>query len=220
MGNLRLLVADDHEIVRRGLRSIFEEQPGWEIAGEATNGREAVLKAKHLKPDVTVLDLGMPSLNGLEATRQLLRENQNAKVLILASHASDPLVRQALKAGARGCVAKSSLSGELVAAVNAVGQNKPYCSPAFASNLNNSDKTAHRRSQDGIPQQLPQQLTARQREVVQLLAEGETSKNVGVLLGISSKTAETHRANIMRRLDCHSVSDLVRYAVRNKMIEA
>jgi len=218
MENLRLLVADDHEIVRRGLRSIIEEQPGWEIAGEATNGREAVEKAKRLRPDVTVLDLGMPNLSGLEATRQLLRENQHAKVLILTPHESDSFVRQAFEAGARGCVAKDRASSELVAAVNAVGRNKPYyTSPSANASVDNSMQRTVEKG--GTAPQGNGRLTPRQREVTKLLAEGKSSKSVAVVLGISTKTAETHRANIMRRLEYHSVSELVRYAVRNKLIE-
>jgi DNA-binding NarL/FixJ family response regulator len=212
------LVADDHEIVRRGLRSIIEQQPGWEVAGEATNGRDAVEKAKRLKPDVAVLDLGMPNLNGLEAARQLLREDQNAKVLVLTPNESDSIVRQVFEAGARGCVAKSSPSSELVAAVHAVGRNQSYYSIKFAQNY--LDSFTKRNGKNGSSQLLPERLTPRQREVVQLLAEGETSKRVAVRLGISPKTAETHRANIMRRLEYHSLGELVRYAVRNNLIEA
>ena len=218
MGSLRLLVADDHEIVRKGLRSIIEAQPGWEVVGEASDGREAVEKAKEIKPDVTVLDLGMPTLNGLEATRQMLKNDSQAKVLILTMHESDPLIRDVLDAGARGYVLKTDASRDLVTAVSAVRSNKTFFTAKVAQMV--LDGYLDRKStekKDG--QNCGTRLTPRQREIVQLLAEGKSSKEVAVTLGLSVKTAETHRANIMRRLDCHSVSELVRYAVRNNIIE-
>jgi DNA-binding NarL/FixJ family response regulator len=193
MEPVRLLVADDHEIVRKGLRSLLEAQPGWQVTAEASDGREAVEKARAMKPDVTVLDISMPSLNGLEAARQMIKNDARAKILILTMHESDPLIREVLDAGARGYVLKSDASRDLVSAVKKIDDR--------------ADEPLTR-------------LTPRQREIVQLLAEGKSSKEVAVALGLSVKTAETHRANIMRRLDCHSVSELVRYAVRNNIIEA
>ena len=218
MGTLRVLVADDHEIVRKGLRSILEEQPGWEIAGEASDGREAVDKAKALKPDVSVLDVSMPGLNGLEATRQMLRNEPETKVLILTMHESDPLIREVLDAGARGYLLKSDASRDLVTAVEAIRRNKTFFTARVAQMVLDGylDKKPKAATED-VP---ATRLTPRQREIVQLLAEGKSSKEVAVALGLSVKTAETHRANIMRRLDCHSVSELVRYAIRNKIIEA
>jgi DNA-binding NarL/FixJ family response regulator len=219
MESLRLLVADDHEIVRKGLRSLLEAQPGWQVAGEASNGREAVEKAKELHPDVTVLDIGMPSLNGLEATRQMLRNDARAKILILTVHESDPLIRDVLDAGARGYVLKTDASRDLVTAVNALRSNKTFFTAKVAQML--LDGYVDQEPKKGKPPaESPKlRLTARQREIVQLLAEGKSSKEVAVQLGLSVKTAETHRANIMRRLDCHSVSEVVRYAVRNNIIE-
>jgi DNA-binding NarL/FixJ family response regulator len=221
MESLRLLVADDHEIVRKGLRSLLEAQPGWQVTAEASDGREAVEKAKELKPDVTVLDIGMPSLNGLEATRQMLKNDARAKILILTMHESDPLIRDVLDAGARGYVLKTDASRDLVTAVNAVRSNKTFFTAKVAQMVLDGylDQTP-KKEKPPTTESPKLRLTPRQREIVQLLAEGKSSKEVAVQLGLSVKTAETHRANIMRRLDCHSVSELVRYAVRNNIIEA
>jgi DNA-binding NarL/FixJ family response regulator len=218
MESLRLLVADDHEIVRKGLRCILEAQPGWQVAAEASDGREAVEKAKEIKPDVTVLDIGMPSLNGLEATRQMLKNDSRAKILILTMHESDPLIREVLDAGARGYVLKTDASRDLVTAVNAVRSNKTFFTAKVAQMV--LDGYLDKKPAKVEVESAKTRLTPRQREIVQLLAEGKSSKEVAVELGLSVKTAETHRANIMRRLDCHSVSELVRYAVRNNIIEA
>jgi DNA-binding NarL/FixJ family response regulator len=217
---LRLLVADDHEIVRKGLRSLLEAQPGWQVAGEASDGREAVEKAKELHPDVTVLDLGMPSLNGLEAARQMLKNDARAKILILTMHESDPLIRDVLDAGARGYVLKTDASRDLVTAVNAVRSNKTFFTAKVAQMVLDGYLDQGPKKEKPQAESPKTRLTPRQREIVQLLAEGKSSKEVAVQLGLSVKTAETHRANIMRRLDCHSVSELVRYAVRNNIIEA
>jgi DNA-binding NarL/FixJ family response regulator len=217
MEALRLLVADDHEIVRKGVRSLIEAQPGWEVAAEASDGREAVEKAKEVKPDVTVLDIGMPSLNGLEAARQMLKNDARAKIVIFTTHESDSVIRDVLDVGARGYVLKTDASRDLVTAVNAVRSNKTFFTAKVAQMVLDGylDKKT-RKEQANLPKS---RLTARQREIVQLLAEGKSSKEVAVALGLSVKTAETHRANIMRRLDCHSVSELVRYAVRNNIID-
>jgi DNA-binding NarL/FixJ family response regulator len=220
MEPLRLLVADDHEIVRKGLRSLLEAQPGWQVAGEASDGREAVEKAKELHPDVTVLDIGMPSLNGLEATRQMLKNDARAKILILTMHESDPLIRDVLDAGARGYVLKTDASRDLVTAVNAVRSNKTFFTAKVAQMVLDGYLDQGPKKEKPPAESPKTRLTPRQREIVQLLAEGKSSKEVAVQLGLSVKTAETHRANIMRRLDCHSVSELVRYAVRNNIIEA
>ena len=217
MEPLKLLVADDHEIVRRGLRTLIEAQPGWQVTAEASDGREAVEKAKAIRPDVTVLDIGMPSLNGLEAARQMLKNDARAKILILTMHDSDPLIREVLDAGARGYVLKTDASRDLVTAINAVRSNKTFFTAKVAQIVLDGylDKKPRKDAES-----VQTRLTPRQREIVQLLAEGKSSKEVAVALGLSVKTAETHRANIMKRLDCHSVSELVRYAVRNNIIEA
>jgi DNA-binding NarL/FixJ family response regulator len=216
MEALRLLVADDHEIVRTGLRSLLETQPGWQVTAEASDGREAVQKAKELKPDVAVLDLSMPSLNGLEAARQMLKNDARAKIVILTAFDSDAMIREVLDAGARGFVLKADASRDLVTAVNAVRSNKTFFTPKVAQMVLDGYLDKKPRKQD--PDAPRSRLTPRQREIVQLLAEGKSSKEVAVALGLSVKTAETHRANIMRRLDCHSVSELVRYAVRNAIV--
>jgi DNA-binding NarL/FixJ family response regulator len=217
MEPVRLLVADDHEIVRKGLRSLLEAQPGWQVTAEASDGREAVQMAKDIKPDITVLDIGMPALNGLEAARQMIKNDARAKILILTMHDSDPLIREVLDAGARGYVLKSDASRDLVTAINAVRSNKTFFTAKVAQIVLDGylDKKPK-----ANPDSAKTRLTPRQREIVQLLAEGKSSKEVAVALGLSVKTAETHRANIMKRLDCHSVSELVRYAVRNNIIEA
>jgi DNA-binding NarL/FixJ family response regulator len=220
MAQLRLLVADDHEVVRKGLCALLAEQPGWEIAGEASDGREAVEKAKKIKPDVTVLDIGMPILNGLEAARQILKDVANTKILILTMHDSDSLIREVLNAGARGYVLKSDAGSDLVTAVDALRRNKTFFTPKVAQMVLDGYLNKDPRQQQEDAETPGIRLTPRQREIVQLLAEGKSSKEVAVALNLSVKTAETHRANIMRRLNCHSVSELVRYAIRNKIIEA
>jgi DNA-binding NarL/FixJ family response regulator len=219
MESLRVLVADDHEVVRKGLKSILEEQSGWVVAGEACDGRQAVEQAKALQPDVSVVDVSMPRLNGLEATRQMLKNDPSSKVLILTMHESDPLIREVLDAGARGYLLKSDAGRELINAVDAIRMNKTYFTTRVAQMVLEGylDKKPKTTAEPEMP---ASRLTPRQREIVQLLAEGKSSKEVAVALGLSVKTAETHRANIMRRLDCHSVSELVRYAIRNNIIQA
>src|ERR1700752_4394243 len=207
MGTLRVLVADDHEVVRKGLRSIVEEQPGWEVAGEACDGREAVDKARALRPDVAVVDVSMPGLNGLEATRQMLRNDPKTRVLILTMHESDPLIREVLDAGAGGYLLKSDASRDLVSAVEAIRKNKTYFTARVAQMVLDGylDKKPRSSAEADLP---ATRLTPRQREIVQLLAEGKSSKEVAVALNLSVKTAETRLANIIQRVDCHSVSEL------------
>ena len=216
MPKLELLVADDHDIVRRGLRDLLEKQPGWKVVAEATNGREAVEKTKELKPDVSILDISMPSLNGLEAARQIVASGSPTKVLILTMHHSDPLIQQMLKAGVRGYVLKSDAASELVHAVEAVQRNKTF----FTSNVPRVFLDERKKPPKNNGQDHALRLTPRQREIVQLLAEGKNSREIAATLGTTFKTVETHRANIMRRLECHSVTELVRYAIRNDIIEA
>lgn len=213
----RILLADDHEIVRRGLCALLRAQPDWEVCGEASNGREAVEKALELKPEVVILDIGMPTLNGLDATRQILRANPQIKVLILTLYDSDQVVQEVLNAGARGFLLKSDAARDLVAAVEALRRDKIYFTPKVASMVMEGYL---RRNSDGAPvaASTRSRLTPREREIVQLLAEGKSSKEVAVALGLSVKTAETHRSNIMRKLELHSVSDLVLYAVRNNIV--
>jgi DNA-binding NarL/FixJ family response regulator len=216
MPKIDVLVADDHDIVRRGLRDLLEKQPGWRVVGEATNGREAVEKAKQLKPDVSILDISMPSLDGLEAARQIVASGSPTKVLILTMYHSDPLIKQMLKAGVRGYVLKSDAASELVQAVEALQRNKTFFTSRVPQVfLDGQQKEAKTNGEDRVLR-----LTPRQREIVQLLAEGKNSREIAATLGTTFKTVETHRANIMRRLECHSVTELVRYAIRNDIIQA
>ena len=215
MTAMRILVADDHEVVRRGLQALLEAQPGWEVSGEAADGREAVEKARQLKPDVVIMDISMPQLNGLEATRQILKINPSARVLILTMHESDQIVHEVLDAGARGYVLKSDAGRDLVGAVEALLRYNSFLSSKVAEMV--LDGYRAMAAEDN--KLMHDHLTPREREVLQLLAEGKSSKEVAVELGLSVSTAETHRTNIMRKLDLHSVSDLVRYAVRNNIIE-
>jgi len=220
MAAFRILLADDHEVVRAGLRALLEEQSGWEVVAEAADGRDAVEKASKLKPDVVVIDIAMPSLNGLEAVRQIVKAVPNTKVLVLTMYDSDPLIQQVLQAGARGYLLKSDAGRDLVSAIDALRRNKTFFTPKVSQMVLEGylDKSPKEKEAEDEPESL--RLTSRQREIVQLLAEGKSSKEVAAVLGLSVKTAETHRANIMRKLDCHSVTELVRYAIRNHIIAA
>jgi DNA-binding NarL/FixJ family response regulator len=216
MASLKLLVADDHELVRKGIRAIVAEQPSWEIVAEATTGREAVEKAKTAKPDIVILDVSMPELNGMEAARQMLRNDVKCRILMLTVHESDQIVREAIVAGVRGYVLKSDANRDLVGAIDAVGRNRTYFTPRVEQMVLDGYLARNRKSV--AIENRGQRLTGRQRKIVQLLAEGRSSKEVAAYLNLSMKTAETHRAKIMRRLDCHSISGLVLYAVRNNMV--
>ena len=225
MPPVRLLVADDHEIVRKGLRTVLETRPGWEVAAEASDGREAVEKAIEVKPHVAILDISMPSMNGLEAAQKILKYVPQTKILILSIHDSDVMVHNILQAGVRGYLLKSDATRDLVTAVDALLRNKTFFTPrvgqmVLEGYLGKNMEAGKNASEADNSEIDILRLTARQREIVQLLAEGKSSKEVAGALGISVKTVETHRANIMQRLDCHSVTELVRYAVRNQIIEA
>jgi DNA-binding NarL/FixJ family response regulator len=212
----RILLVDDHEIVRKGLKSVLEARKDWEIVGEATTGREAVEMVEELKPDVVVMDISMPELNGLEAVRQIVKIAPRTEVLVLTMHESEDLVREVLEAGARGYLLKSDASRQLISAVEALRIHKPY----LTSRVNEVVLTGYLGGKPLKGETSGGRLTPREREIVQLLAEGLTNKEIANTLNISVKTAETHRTNIMRKLDLHSVSELVRYAVRNHIIEA
>lgn len=215
---LRILVADDHEIVRRGLCSLLQKHEGWEICGEATDGRDAVEKAKQLKPDVVILDVGMPNLNGLDATRQLMQHDPNFKVIVLTITDSDQVIREALDSGARGFVLKSDAARDLVSAVEALQHKRMFFTPRVNDLVLAGFLDKGHAISPNEPPNLPT-LTAREREITQLLAEGKSSKEVASLLNLSTKTVETHRSNIMRKLSFHSIRDLVVYAIKNNIIQ-
>ncbi len=218
MKPFRVLVADDHDLMRRGIRTLLETHAGWEVCGEARTGREAVEKAEELKPDVIVLDISMPELNGVEAARRIRKASANIEVLILSMHYSDQLIREIVDAGVRGYIVKSDSDRDLIIAVETLAKHKPFFTPHATEVIVNNFNTS--KPGVAVPELIGNRLTSREREIVQLLAEGKSSKEVASSLGISVKTAETHRANIMRKLDVHSVSEVVRYAVRNQIIEA
>jgi DNA-binding NarL/FixJ family response regulator len=215
---LRILLADDHPLMRQGIRSVLERQSGWTVCGEAVNGREAVAMAKRLSPDIAIIDITMPELNGLEAARQIRREMPSVEVLILTMHDSDVLIAGALEAGARGCILKTDSARLLVAAVEAVAQHKPFFAGKVAEVVMGSSLIAKDVEESTLA--LDHRLSAREREVIQLVAEGRTNKEIATKLNISVKTVDAHRTNIMRRLSLHSTAELVRYAIRNKIIEA
>ena len=213
---LRILIADDHELVRKGLKAMLSSRPDWALCAEAATGREAVaLAAKH-RPDIVVMDIAMPELNGLEATRKIRKMLPRTEVAILSLHYSDQLVREVLDSGARAYILKSDANRDLITAIEALRKKRSFftsgaaqillegfCNPASAAE----------------PPLIRESLTERERETVQLLVEGKSCKEVAETLGIAVKTAESHRAHVMRKLKIHSVSELVRYAVRNRMIE-
>lgn len=220
---LRILVADDHEVARSGIRSLLESHAGWEVCAEAKDGRDAVELAASTKPDVVLLDIGMPNLNGLEAARQISAMVPGIGILILTMHDSDNMVREVLRAGARGFLLKSDAGRDLVAAVEAIQRQRTFFTTRVSQMVLNGFLDRDRRGQVGEMEEEDSDkgdlLTSREREVIQLLAEGRTSKEVAVMLNLSVKTAETHRTNLMRKLDLHSVADLTRYAVRNRIVQ-
>lgn len=214
---VRILVADDHDVVRRGLREQLSAHDGWEICGEASNGREAVQMAKKLSPDVAVIDLSMPELNGLEATRQIRRELPRTEVLIFTMHETEQLIREVLSAGARGYVLKSDAGRHLTSAVEALAHRRPFFTAKVSEALLDAFLKSSAREDEGSAFRT---LTDREREIVQMLAEGESNKEIATKLSISIKTVETHRATVMRKLDISSIVELVHYAIRNQLVEA
>jgi DNA-binding NarL/FixJ family response regulator len=209
----RILVADDHEVVRRGVRKLLQSRPGWEVCGEASNGDETVAAAELQHPDVVILDVMMPGLAGIAAARAIRARVPHAEVLVFTMHETDELLADALASGAQGYVLKSDPSRQLLAAVEALSHHAPYVTPSV------SDAYARRARRSANPGG-HLLLTSREREVVQLLALGQPNRKVAISLGISVKTVESHRANVMRKLELGSIVDLVRYAVRNRLVDA
>lgn len=210
---VRILIADDHEIVREGLRAMIQRQPGWEVCGDVSTGREVVAQAPALNPDIIVMDIGMPELNGLDATRQIKRVLPNTEVLIFTANETEEIVRTVFKAGAKAYLLKSDANQHLIPAIEALCKHRTYFSSKVSELVFAGYLKGDARTDD-------QSLTAREREMVQLVAEGNTSKDIARVLGISVKTVETHRAAVMRKLKLNSVADLVRYAIRNGIILA
>lgn len=210
MKKTRILIADDHQVVRKGVAAILSERPAWEICGEAANGRQAITLAARVKPDIVVMDICMPDMNGLEATRRILKRNPQMQVLILTMHESEQLVRDVISSGARGYLLKDDDPNDLVAAVDALCRRKPF----FASSVAERIVRGYRSAGSAGP------ISPREREIVQLVAEGKSNKEIAAALEISVKTVETHRAHIMAKLALHSIPELVRYAIRNHIIES
>jgi DNA-binding NarL/FixJ family response regulator len=215
MAKVRILLADDHTLVRNGLRKILQERDDWEVVGEAGDGRETVRQAAELKPDIAILDITMPLLNGIEATRQLVRRQPDLRVLILSMHATEAYIVQALKAGARGYLLKDSADTELIRAVAALAIGKSYFSPAVSKVM--LDDYVRHLADKGIEDRY-ESLSEREREIFQLVAEGHSNKQIATMLYLSPATIDTHRSHILQKLDVHNTAELVLYAVRRGVI--
>jgi two-component system response regulator NreC len=214
LGKLRILIGDDHTLMRQGLRKILEERPDWEIVAEAGDGRTVVRDTLALGPDVAVLDIGMPLLNGIEATAQITRKSPAVSVLILSMHADEAYVTQAVRAGARGYLLKDAAGSDLIGAIAALAAGKSFFSPPIARVV--LDDYARRLADKGLDRY--DSLSEREREIFQLVAEGHSTKEIAELLSVSPATVETHRAHILQKLDIHNTAELVRYAVRRGVI--
>jgi two-component system response regulator NreC len=215
---LRILIADDHDVVREGTRALIERQPGWEVCGVAATGLEAVEQALALKPDIVVMDMTMPELNGLDAAVQIRRRLPQTEILIFSAYQTDELIREVFEAGAKSFIFKSEANHFLVEAIQSLSEHKPFVTNKasevlFAEFFNRSED-------EPDAAQTSTRLTAREREIVQLLAQGRSNKEVAGALGISVRTAENHRANVLRKLRLNSLADLVHYAIRNGIVEA
>ena len=212
---LRILLADDHDIVRRGLRDLLEEHPGWTVCAEASNGREAIELALAHRPHIAIIDLTMPELNGMEAIKRIRESVPETEILAFTMHDSEEIVQNVLSAGARGYLLKSDAARQLIPALESLAQHKPF----FAGRISEVLLAGflERGHEKAVPSGADR-LTSREREVVQLLAEGKSNKEIAKTLNLSIKTVETHRAALMRKLDLHSLADLVRFAIRNQII--
>ncbi len=215
MAKLRIFLGDDHRVVRQGFRKILEERPDWEVVGEASDGREAVKQVLALKPDVAVLDIGMPLLNGIEVTRQIARHAPRVRVLILSMHLNEAYVTRALQAGATGYLLKDSADMDLLLGVQSVADGKSFFSPAVAKVM--LDDYVRHLAAKGVADRY-ESLSEREREIFQLVAEGHSNKDIAELLSLSPTTVETHRAHILQKLDVHNTAELVLYAVRRGVI--
>ncbi|HET9192190.1 MAG TPA: response regulator transcription factor [Vicinamibacterales bacterium] len=215
MGRVRILLADDHTVVRQGLRKLLEERPDWEVIAEAGDGREAVRLAEQHKPDVAILDVAMPLLNGIEATRQITKRVPSTRVLVLSMHADEAYVTQILQAGATGYLLKDSADVDLLKAVGEAAQGRSFFSPAIARVM--LDDYVRQLADKGVTDRY-ESLSEREREIFQLIAEAKTNKEIAALLNVSPSTVETHRAHIMEKLDLHSAAEIVLYAVRRGVI--
>ena len=215
MARVRIMLADDHTLVRQGLRKLLEERPDWEVIAEAGDGREAVRLAEQHKPDVAILDVAMPLLNGIEATRQITRRTPGTRVLVLSMHADEAYVTQILQAGATGYLLKDSADVDLVKAVGEAARGKSFFSPAIARVM--LDDYVRQLADKGVTDRYDA-LSEREREIFQLIAEAKTNKEIAALLNVSPSTVETHRAHIMEKLDLHSAAEIVLYAVRRGVI--
>ena len=211
---LRILVVDDHAVVRRGVRSLLESHEGWEVCGEATTGRDAVEQSRQLRPDVVVMDLSLPELNGLDATRQILKDAPETEVLVLTMHQSEELARDVLQAGARGYILKSDADENLIAAVDSLRQHKPFLTSTVAEFVLDDYV---RRGEAAQETQAAASVTAREREVIQLVAEGQSNKEAASTLGISVKTVEAHREHIKQKLSLKNSSELLRLAMEDSL---
>jgi two-component system, NarL family, response regulator NreC len=215
MSAIRILVADDHGVVRKGLRLILERHGGLEVVGEAADGREVVRLAAELAPDIVIMDVGMPQLNGIDATVQILHRNPGVGVIILSMHSDEGYIVRALSAGAKGYLLKDSAEEDLVQAVRIVAQGRPFFSPSITQTL--LDDYVRQLRQKGL-QDSYDLLTEREKEVLQLIAEGKSNKEVATILDLSVYTVETHRTNLMQKLNLHNTAEIVLYAVRKKII--
>lgn len=215
MNKIRILIADDHGIVRKGLRLQLEQNNAFEVIGEASDGREAVRLAEELSPDVVIMDIAMPSLNGIQATAQLVKKNPQIGVIILSMYSDETYLTRTLAAGAKGYLLKESAEVDLDQAVHAVAEGKPFFSPAIANTL--LEDYMRQLQQRGL-QDSYDLLTEREKEILQLLAEGKSNKKVADILNLSTNTVETHRTRIMQKLNLHSSAEIVLYAVRKRII--
>ncbi|HJR71502.1 MAG TPA: response regulator transcription factor [Gammaproteobacteria bacterium] len=209
---LRIVVVDDHLMLIQGIKKLLEGRSGLQVVGEAYDGREGVELVKRLKPDIAIVDITMPGLNGLDATRAIAKLSPRTKTILLTMHKENPYVTEALDAGVHAYVIKSQTAGDLLRAIDEVAANRVYLSPSIASVVVNAYR--HKDGVDTVP------LTLREREVLQLIAEGQKTKQIAARLGISVKTAESHRTRIMKKLDVHDTANLVRYAIRRGLISA